>query len=70
MGNQEIKKMNFLRKKKNEQKDAEPEQDYGIRFNTNLDKRFLSSGRYRGRLESILNRQSEMPGQLMIDDLR
>ena len=36
--------MNFLRKKKNEQKDAEPEQDYGIRFNTYLDKRFLSSG--------------------------
>ena len=32
LGNQEIKKMNFLRKKKNEQKDAEPEQDYGIRF--------------------------------------
>ena len=63
--------MNFLRKKKNEQKDAEPEQDYGIRFNTNHDKRFLSSGRYRGgRPESILNRQSEMPGQLMIDDLR
>ena len=35
------------------------------------DKRFLSSGGYRGgRLESILNRPSVMPGQLMIDDLR
>ena len=28
--------MNFLRKKKNDQKDPEPEQDYGLRFNTNF----------------------------------
>ena len=42
--------MNFLRKKKNEQKDADPEQDYGIRFNTKFDKRFLSFGRLEFRL--------------------
>ena len=46
------KKMNFLRKKKNEPKDADPEQDYGIRFNTNkrFNKRFLSSGRPKSQL--------------------
>jgi len=42
--------MNFLRKKKNEPKDADPEQDYGIRFNTNFNKRFLSSGRPKSQL--------------------
>ena len=62
--------MNFLRKKKNEQKDADPEQDCGIRFNTKFDKRFLSFGRLEFRLyvnqldvAQLLIRYIEMLGQ-------